>query len=97
MKLVLVTLCLLVGSTLTAASGSLEHETGCGKYHVTNSDDPSSQLFYIDGKLVERYLFCKAMHEYRESKCFVHENVRDKYCQSLGTIKLIYIICGFSL
>ncbi|XP_047942394.1 calmodulin-binding receptor-like cytoplasmic kinase 3 [Salvia hispanica] len=89
MKLVLLTLCLLVGSTLTAASGSLEHETGCGKYHVTNSDDPNSQLFYIDGKLVDRYLFCKAMLEYRERQCFVHENVRDKYCQSLEKLHLL--------
>ncbi|KAG6413786.1 hypothetical protein SASPL_126501 [Salvia splendens] len=89
MKLVLLTLCLLVGSTSTAASGSLEHETGCGKYHITNSDDPSSQLFYIDGKLVERYLFCKAIHEYRERQCFVQENVRDKYCQSLEKPRLL--------
>lgn len=89
MGLVLLTLCLLVES---AASGLLEHETVCGKYHVSNSNGPSLQLFYIDGKLVERYLFCKAMRDYHERQCFV---LRNKYCQSLGTsmsnIQIIFV------
>lgn len=88
MGLVLLTLCLLVESTVTAASGSLRHETACGKYSIINSDDPSHELFYIDGKLVDRYFFCKAMRDYRERQCLVHENVGNKYCQALGTIKL---------
>lgn len=94
MGLVLLTLCLLVES---AASGLLDHETDCGKYHVSNSNDPSRQLFYINGKLVERYLFCKAMRNHHERQCFVQDNIRNKYCQSLGTsnislYQLIHII-----
>ncbi|KAG6421157.1 hypothetical protein SASPL_117706 [Salvia splendens] len=83
MGLVLLTLCLLVES---AASGLLEHETDCGKYHVTNSNDPSRQLFYINDKLVERYLFCKAMRDDHGRQCFV---LRNKYCRSLEKLPLL--------
>ncbi|XP_047952041.1 calmodulin-binding receptor-like cytoplasmic kinase 3 [Salvia hispanica] len=86
MGLVLLTLCLLVES---AASGLLDHETDCGKYHVSNSNDPSRQLFYINGKLVERYLFCKAMRNHHERQCFVQDNIRNKYCQSLEKLPLL--------
>ncbi|XP_057803972.1 calmodulin-binding receptor-like cytoplasmic kinase 3 isoform X1 [Salvia miltiorrhiza] len=89
MGLVLLTLCLLVESTVTAASGLLEHQTACGKYHISNSDDPSHELFYIDGKLVHRYFFCKAMRDYHERQCFVQENIRNKYCQSLEKLSLL--------
>ncbi|KAH6819161.1 Calcium-dependent lipid-binding family protein [Perilla frutescens var. frutescens] len=83
MSLVLLTLCLLVESTITSASGLLKHETACGEYLITNSHNPSHELFYIDGKLVDRYFFCKALHDYHERQCFVPENVRNNYCQSL--------------
>lgn len=87
MALVLLTLYLLVESTISDASGLLKHETACGKYHISNSNDPSHELFSIDEKLVDRYLFCRAMHNFHERRCYVPENVRNKYCQSLGTIK----------
>lgn len=89
MALVLLTLCLLMESKITAASGLLKHETACGKYLISNSHDPSHDLFYIDGKLVDRSFFCKAMLDYHERQCFVPENLRNKYCQSLDKLPLL--------
>lgn len=87
MALLLLTVYLLVESTITAASGLLKYETACGKYDVSDSNDPSHELLSIDGKLVDRYFFCRAMRDFHERRCFVPEDVRNKYCQSLGIIK----------
>lgn len=105
MGLVLLKLYLLVEFSIAAASGMLNHETACGKYLISNSQDHSHEIFYIDGKLVDRYFFCKAMRDDYERQCFVSENLRNKYCQSLGTIRLLFgfwplsmsYLCGFSV
>lgn len=84
MGLVRFILCVIIVS----ASGLLKHGNACGKYHISNSNDPSHESFYIDGKLVDRYYFCKALQDYHEKRCFDTYNVRNQYCPSLGIIKL---------
>lgn len=91
MALVLLILLMLVESTIISASGLLKHGKACGKYHISNSHDPSHEFFYIDGKLVDRYFFCKALRDYHEMQCFVTENVRNQYCRSLGIIELRFL------
>lgn len=88
MSLVLFILFVLVQSPRTSASSLLKHEEACGTYHINHVDDPNHELFYIDGKLVDRYFFCKALSYYQERNCFLTEIVRNQYCRLLGIMKL---------
>ncbi|KAI3446867.1 hypothetical protein Pfo_003532 [Paulownia fortunei] len=87
MALVLLILFVLVQSPII--SGLLKHGKACGTYHVSHLDDPSHELFYIDGKLVDRYFFCKALRDYQERHCFLTKNVRNQYCRSLDKLPLL--------
>ena len=76
-----------------SASGLLIDSNSCGTYHIGYSDDLKERLFYIDGKLVERNLFCKALKFYQENHCFIRGNARNQHCSlydSLGKIHSPY-------
>ncbi|XP_022871555.1 calmodulin-binding receptor-like cytoplasmic kinase 3 [Olea europaea var. sylvestris] len=80
MALVLLSLLLLVQSPRISASGLLQHRKACGTYHISYLGNPDRELFYIDGNLVEKYLFCKALRIYHENHCLVTRNIGNQYC-----------------
>ncbi|XP_011078417.1 calmodulin-binding receptor-like cytoplasmic kinase 3 [Sesamum indicum] len=89
MALVLLILFMLVQSPRIFASELWKHGKACGTYHISHLDDPGHELFHIDGKLVDRYFFCKTLRGYHERHCFIPENIRDRYCQSLDKLPLL--------
>ncbi|CAI9787386.1 unnamed protein product [Fraxinus pennsylvanica] len=80
MALVLLSLLLLVQSPSISASGLLQHIKACGTYHISYLGNPGQELFYIDGNLVDKYLFCKAVRIYHENHCSVTRNIGNQYC-----------------
>ncbi|KAL2500668.1 Calmodulin-binding receptor-like cytoplasmic kinase 3 [Forsythia ovata] len=80
MALVLLSLIFLVQSPRISASGSLEHTKTCVTYHITILLDSSRELFYIDGKLVDKYFFCNAIRMNLANHCLFTGNVRTQYC-----------------
>ncbi|KAK4431773.1 Calmodulin-binding receptor-like cytoplasmic kinase [Sesamum alatum] len=89
MALVLLILFTLVQSPMIFASELLKHGEACETYHIGHLDDPTHELFYINGKLVDRYFFCKTLRDYHERQCFISENIRNQYCQSLDKFPLL--------
>ncbi|KAL8497817.1 hypothetical protein ACS0TY_021235 [Phlomoides rotata] len=89
MGLVWLILFIIVETTIVSASVLLKHGKACGEYHISNSNDPSQESFYIDGKSVDRYFFCKALQGYHERQCFDTDNVRNQYCLSLEKFPLL--------
>ncbi|KAK6151707.1 hypothetical protein DH2020_014342 [Rehmannia glutinosa] len=79
----------LVLSPIIYASGLLKHGEDCGTYRVSHLDDSSDELFYIDGKLVDRYFFCKSLRDYHERHCFLNKSVRNQYCRSLDKLPFL--------
>ncbi|KAL0337497.1 UNVERIFIED_CONTAM: Calmodulin-binding receptor-like cytoplasmic kinase [Sesamum calycinum] len=80
---------LLDQTSLIFASELLKHGRSCGTYQISHLDDPIHELFYIDGRLVDRYFFCNTLRGYHERLCFIPENIRDRYCQSLDKLPLL--------
>ncbi|KAK4391561.1 Calmodulin-binding receptor-like cytoplasmic kinase [Sesamum angolense] len=89
MALVLFILFMVVESPRIFASELLKHGRSCGTYQISHLDDPIHELFYIDGRLVDRYFFCNTLRGYHERLCFIPENIRDRYCQSLDKLPLL--------
>ncbi|GFP83611.1 calmodulin-binding receptor-like cytoplasmic kinase 3 [Phtheirospermum japonicum] len=84
MAVVLLIIFVLVQSPIISCSRLLKHGEDCGAYHISHLDDPSRELFYIYGKLVDRYFFCKSLRDYHVRHCFLTKNVRKHYCRSVG-------------
>ncbi|PIN02695.1 Serine/threonine protein kinase [Handroanthus impetiginosus] len=85
----LLILFVVVQLPITSASRLLKHGKACGTIHIGHLDDPSHELFYIDGILVDRYFFCKALIDYHKRHCFITQNVRNRYCGSLDKSRLL--------
>ncbi|CAA0819932.1 Calmodulin-binding receptor-like cytoplasmic kinase 3 [Striga hermonthica] len=83
MALSLLILFVLLNSTILSASRLLKRGEDCGAYRFHHSDDPNLELFYVDGKLVDRYFFCNSMINYHENHCLITEYARKKYCRSI--------------
>ncbi|XP_051127948.1 calmodulin-binding receptor-like cytoplasmic kinase 3 [Andrographis paniculata] len=83
MGLVLLILLVLVHSPIVPSFGLSKPVKACGTFHVACADDPTRELFYIDGKLVDKYLFCKSLR-FHGRDCFLRKHVRSHYCHSLG-------------
>lgn len=95
MALFLLILFVLLQPRTISASGFLKHEKACGIYHISHLDDPSHELFYINGKFVDRYFFCKALRDYHGTDC---KNLGSEYCLQIGIIKLwitCFLFCHF--
>lgn len=89
MGLIRLILFVIVETIVVSASGLLKNGKACGEYHISNSNDHSHESFYIDGKLVDRYFFCKTLQDYHERRCFDTEKVRNQYCPSLEKLPLL--------
>ncbi|XP_027067028.1 calmodulin-binding receptor-like cytoplasmic kinase 3 [Coffea arabica] len=77
---VVLSLLVLVQLPGLSASGLLIDSNTCGTYHIGYSDDLKERLFYIDGELVDRNLFCKALRFYQENHCLIRGNARSQHC-----------------
>lgn len=63
------------------ASELLEHSKACGTYHVSYSDDFHYELFYINGELVDKKVFCKSLIVDDTNRCFNSGNVGYQQCR----------------
>ncbi|XP_022845282.1 calmodulin-binding receptor-like cytoplasmic kinase 3 isoform X1 [Olea europaea var. sylvestris] len=79
--LVLISILLLLQSPRVFASGSLRNSKACGIYHISYLGDPNQELYYLNGKLVEKYYFCKALETYSAKDCFRTRNLRNHNCR----------------
>ncbi|KAL3623973.1 hypothetical protein CASFOL_032789 [Castilleja foliolosa] len=89
MAIVLLILFVLVQSPIIHSSRLLKHGEDCGAYDISHLDDPSRELFYIDGKLVDRYFFCKSLRDDHLRHCFLTKNVRKHYCRSIDKFPFV--------
>lgn len=80
MAVLLLNLLLLVQLPIIFGSGLLQ-STACGTYHVSYSSNSGHELFYINGKLVDKDLFCKALKLYISNHCFITKNLGNRYCR----------------
>lgn len=79
--LVLISILLLLQSPRVFAFGSLRNSKACGIYHISYLGDPNQELYYLNGKLVEKYYFCKALETYSAKDCFRTRNLRNHNCR----------------
>lgn len=79
MALVLLNLLWLVQLPTVFASVSLQ-SNDCGTYSVNFSSNSGHGLFYINGKLVDKALFCKALKLYNSNHCFIIKDLGNRYC-----------------
>ncbi|KAL3840749.1 hypothetical protein ACJIZ3_025340 [Penstemon smallii] len=94
MALLFLTLFVLVQSPRISALGLLKNEKACGTYHISHLGDPIHAVFYVNGKLVNRYVFCESLKNYDKRHCFVKENVKKKYCRSEATLGKLPLLAG---
>ncbi|CAK9141817.1 unnamed protein product [Ilex paraguariensis] len=64
------------------ASGFLIHSKARGNYRISYSSDSSHEWFYINGKLVDKDLFCQALKLLHVNHCLYTGNVIYKRCGS---------------
>lgn len=72
-------LLLLLQFHLISASRLLGLKEACGIYRVDYSDDLNRQVFYVNGILVDKDLFCNAFKFDRAEHCVI-KNVGFQYC-----------------
>lgn len=91
---------LLAQLPTTSASGLLKDLNACGNHHISYSDDAQIELFYLNGELVDRVLFCEALKYYQVNQCFIDSNVGHQYCgldSSLGMVYLALLLYIYNL
>lgn len=91
MVYVFLNLLLLVHFPRTFASESIQ-SSACGNFRASVSRDLGHDLFYINGKIASKDLFCKSLKFYQENHCFGSRNIRNQFCRfdhSSGGRKLL--------
>ncbi|XP_075502070.1 calmodulin-binding receptor-like cytoplasmic kinase 3 [Primulina tabacum] len=79
--LIFLSLLVLVKSPIISASEFSKQRKACGKFHVRHSGDFGHELFFVDGKLVDRYVFCDALEDDYTRHCFFTRNIGKQYCE----------------
>ncbi|KAA8535167.1 hypothetical protein F0562_030170 [Nyssa sinensis] len=79
MEMVMLSLCLLVQLPQIFASGLLQSKA-CETDHISYLSNSGHELFYINGKLVDKDSFCKALKFYHANHCFIMGNAGSHYC-----------------
>ncbi|XP_022886203.1 calmodulin-binding receptor-like cytoplasmic kinase 3 [Olea europaea var. sylvestris] len=97
MAFILLSLLLMMQSPRISASGMLQHRKGCGTFHISYLGNPGQELFYIDGKLVDKYFFCEALRIYQANHCFVTRNTRNQYCGLEISLEELHLEVGRKL
>ncbi|XP_073018262.1 calmodulin-binding receptor-like cytoplasmic kinase 3 isoform X1 [Primulina eburnea] len=78
--LTFLSLLVLVKSPVTSASEFSKQRKACGTFHVRHVGDFGHELFFVDGKLVDRYIFCDALESDHGRHCFFSRNIGKEYC-----------------
>ncbi|KAI3495974.1 hypothetical protein L1887_38322 [Cichorium endivia] len=76
MEVIKLSFLLLIQIPIILASGVL-HLKDCNTYKVNYSHDFSHKIFYLNGELVNKDLFCKSIKSYHAKKCFINTNTRN--------------------
>ncbi|XP_059287382.1 calmodulin-binding receptor-like cytoplasmic kinase 3 isoform X1 [Lycium ferocissimum] len=93
MAVVVLCLLLLLQVPLIPASLLLGHKEACGIYRVDYSDDLNRQVFYVNGVLVDKDLFCNTLKNDRAEHCGI-KNVGFGYCGSYLLIDELHFKSG---
>ncbi|XP_057967245.1 calmodulin-binding receptor-like cytoplasmic kinase 3 [Malania oleifera] len=76
----LLSLLLLAQLSSSLASGLLIQSKICGEDRITHTNSSGHELFYINGRLIHKKLFCKAIKFYYANNCSVEEYLGSGYC-----------------
>uniref|UniRef100_A0A5B6YI00 non-specific serine/threonine protein kinase n=1 Tax=Davidia involucrata TaxID=16924 RepID=A0A5B6YI00_DAVIN len=80
MAMVMLSLFLLVQLPQIFASGMLIKSNACETDHISSLSNSGHELFYVNGKLVDKDLFCEALKFYHANHCFIMGNAGSHYC-----------------
>ncbi|GMP60209.1 hypothetical protein CsSME_00023177 [Camellia sinensis var. sinensis] len=80
MALVVLSFVLVVQLPRVSASQLSIQSQVCGTDHISYSSNSGNDFFYINGKLVDKNLFCKALKLYRANHCFMTEDDINHFC-----------------
>ncbi|KAI8023902.1 Calmodulin-binding receptor-like cytoplasmic kinase 3 [Camellia lanceoleosa] len=80
MALVVLSFVLVVQLPRISASQLSIQSKVCGTDHISYSSNSGNDFFYINGKLVDKNLFCKALKLYRANHCFMTEDDINHFC-----------------
>ncbi|KAA8522972.1 hypothetical protein F0562_009395 [Nyssa sinensis] len=80
MAVIVLSLLLLVQLPQIFASGLLIQSKACGTDHISYFSNPGHELFYINGKLMDKDFFCEALKFYHAKHCFVTGSFGSHYC-----------------
>uniref|UniRef100_A0A5B6YHN6 non-specific serine/threonine protein kinase n=1 Tax=Davidia involucrata TaxID=16924 RepID=A0A5B6YHN6_DAVIN len=80
MAVILLSLLLLVQLPQIFASKLLIQSKACGTDHISYFSSPGHELFYINGKLVDKEFFCEALKSYHANHCFITGSFGSHYC-----------------
>ncbi|CAL5339454.1 unnamed protein product [Camellia sinensis] len=80
MALVVLSFVLVVQLPRISASQLSIQSKVCGTDHISYSSSSGNDFFYINGKLVDKNLFCKALKLYRANHCFMTEDDINHFC-----------------
>lgn len=78
--LVVVSFLLVVQSRRIFASGLSIQSKFCGSDHISYLNGSSLDFLYINGRLVNKYLFCKALKSFHANHCFVADDDLNHLC-----------------
>lgn len=67
---------------IISASGLLKDLNDCGGQHLSYLDVSHSEIFYLNGEIVDRFLFCEALKCCQVNHCLIEGNVGYRYCGS---------------
>ncbi|KAG5564344.1 hypothetical protein RHGRI_000517 [Rhododendron griersonianum] len=77
---VVVSFFLVVLSQRIFASGLSIQSKYCGSDHISYLIGSSHDFFYINGRLVDKYLFCNALKYYHANHCFITDDDLNHLC-----------------
>ncbi|GAB4828235.1 hypothetical protein Ancab_035147 [Ancistrocladus abbreviatus] len=76
--------------SIVFTSGFEMQSTVCGNDHVLYSNSPGNEVFYINGRKLEKEIFCKAIHLHDANRCPIKKDFGNSFCAfNLPTDKLL--------
>lgn len=91
LRITLVLLNFFYLSVIISASGLLKDLNTCGDHHLSYLDTPHSEVFYLNGEIVDRFLFCEELKYCQVNHCLIEGNVGYRYCGSDFSLGMVYL------
>lgn len=91
LRIALVLLSFFYLPIITSASGLLKDLNTCGHHHLSYLDVPHGEIFYLNGEIVDRFLFCEALKYNQVNHCLTEGNVGYRYCGSDFSLGMVYL------